>query len=402
VFSLATACVYVFIDFYASASLDGETPVPALAMVLILLLNMNWVLAAAAFLLDRYRIPVVFPLILLVVLNGTLPSTDHFYSTSPASDRAPLRPADVLAERVRQHKPIVVIATAGGGIQAAAWTVQVMKGLQAESRGWHSLPFSDSVAMISSVSGGATGSMFYLNLYHPGESEGFDDNGLEKLVEVTSQSSLDQIAWALVYHDILRIFLPFWDFRSKESLFDRGYILEQTWRDRGHIQANLGDWRKGVLEGQRPGTIFNSTIDETGQPLAMPTTDLGSSGTPRRETFYGLYPNDDLPVVTAVRLAATFPYVTPAARKKSGKPEYHMIDGAYYDNYGVSNLLGWLDDGLHALQAERKPLPDILVIQVRSFPDDAVQKPTQRGWFFQMYAPLLGLLNVRTNGPADP
>jgi hypothetical protein len=271
-----------------------------------------------------------------------------------------------------------------------------MKGLQAESRGWHSLPFSDSVAMISSVSGGATGSMFYLNLYHPGETAGFDDQGLEKLVEVTSQSSLDQVAWALVYHDIPRIFLPFWDFRSKESILDRGYLLERTWRNRGNIQASLGDWRKGVLEGQRPASIFNSTIDETGQPLAMATTDLRSSGNPRRETFYGLYPNDDLPVVTSVRLAATFPYVTPAARKKSDKPEYHMIDGGYYDNYGVSNLLGWLDDGLRTLQAEQKPLPDILVIQVRSFPDDAVENPAQRGWFFQVYAPLFGLLNVRT------
>ncbi|MBZ5521710.1 MAG: patatin-like phospholipase family protein [Acidobacteriia bacterium] len=395
-FSLATLCVYFVIDFYAGARVDESPNVPALAMILILLLNANWVLAALTFFLDRYRIPVLVPMVLLVALNGNLPSTDHFYITSTPAPLTLVRAADVLAERARQHKPIVVVATAGGGIQAAAWTVQVMKGLQQESRSWHNFLFSDSVAMISSVSGGATGSMFYLNLYHPGEPVGFDEKGLEGLVGVTSQSSLDQVAWALVYHDIPRVFLPFWDSRSKESIFDRGYILERTWRNRGNIQANLADWRRGVREGQRPASIFNSTIDETGQPLAMPTTDMSSSGDPKRESFYGLYPNYDLPVVTSVRLAATFPYVTPAARRVSNNPEYHMIDGGYYDNYGVSSLLAWLDEGLRTLQAEQKPLPDILVIQVRSFPDDAVAAPTARGWFFQTYAPVLGLLNVRT------
>ena len=40
----------------------------------------------------------------------------------------------------------------------------------------------------------------------------------------------------------------------------------------------------------------------------------------------------------------------------------------------------------------------MLVIQIRSFPDDADPDPQSRGWFFQSYAPLKGLLSVRNTG----
>jgi hypothetical protein len=160
----------------------------------------------------------------------------------------------------------------------------------------------------------------------------------------------------------------------------------------------------------RPAAIFNSTIDETGEPLVLATTDMhdiapkspgfcshAKEPITDRRSFYSLYPKTDLPVVTAVRLAATFPYVTPAARALSACPEYHMIDGGYYDNYGVSNAIAWLEDAFTELQNKGKPLPDdVLFLQIRSFPDDALAEPSSKGWFFQSYAPVEGLLSART------
>ena len=110
-----------------------------------------------------------------------------------------------------------------------------------------------------------------------------------------------------------------------------------------------------------------------------------------------MYPKTDLPVVTAVRLASTFPYVTPAARALSSCPEYHLIDGGYYDNYGVSSAIAWLEEAFTELRKQNKPLPDdVLFVQIRSFPDDALAEPASKGWFFQSYAPIEGLLSVRT------
>ncbi len=397
IFSFATLGVYFGIDIYTKARLGETTAVPALVFVLLLLLNLNWILSAMAFFLDRYRIPLLVPVLLLCAADSFFPASDHYYTVKRGVAVEPVRPADVLATRAKQSKPIVIITTAGGGIQAAAWTAQVLAGLEEQSKQWGTHHrFSDAVTLISSVSGGATGAMFYLNLYHPNnEGEQFDVNGLKGLAELASKSSLDEVAWALVYHDLPKVFVAPSE-TSEERLFDRGYMLEESWRNRGNIQADLSNWRLGVAQGLRPAAIFNGTINETGEPLAMATTDMKSGGDPARRTFYKLYPDSDLPVVTAVRLGATFPYVTPSARALSTKPEYHVIDGGYYDNYGVASAVAWLDEAFSDLKARGQDLPEVLIIQIRSFPDDALSQPTTKGWFFQTYAPVDGLLNVRT------
>jgi hypothetical protein len=72
-----------------------------------------------------------------------------------------------------------------------------------------------------------------------------------------------------------------------------------------------------------------------------------------------------------------------------------MVDGGYYDNYGVFTLLNWLDQALSQIDECKRP--DILFIQIRSFPNDNAPPAVYKGWFYQTYAPLDALFNVRTN-----
>jgi hypothetical protein len=406
-FGLVTFAIYFFVDWRHGRLWGEPSQITALTFLLLLLLNANWVLAFLAFFLDRFRIPVLVPLALLALISGNNRASDHYFHVQEDRNSAGLlSPTEVL--RARRGKPIVVVATAGGGIQAATWTAQVLAGLEQEFKLWKpEEEFSEYVTAISSVSGGATGSMFYLNLYDATAPEHFRSSELGELVEIASGPSLDDLAWALVYHDLPQVFL------LGGPMADRGYALEQDWKMRGRLNSPLSAWRAGIAEGWRPITIFNSTIDETGEPITFST----SGWTPdqnlsaRRRDFYEMYPHEDLAVVTAVRLAATFPYVTPAARPDhSTKDDYHMIDGGYYDNYGISSLLAWLDQGLVGLTAEcdatpaaadkaacrSSILPKILFVQIRSFPSGEETKATKRGWAFQLYAPLEGLLSVRT------
>ncbi len=398
-FALAVGVVTLALDFYRRADLGDSSPVPALCYIMILLLNLNWVMALFAFLLDRYRLPLIIPLAVFCTIGANAPSSDHYYSSQTGVSIERINPYDVL--HARQGKPIVLVATAGGGIQAGAWTTEVLSGLEELSQTqWKTkYNFAECLTLVSSVSGGATGSMYFLNLYDPGSHAVFQDQKLKKMKEDVEESSVDDIAWALVYRDPTRILFPYLNISAEEKLLDRGYVLEETWRKRGGIRANLSDWRAGVREGLRPAVIFNSTVSETGEPFLLSNTDLDPEPLPPwRLSFYNLYPNTDLPVVTAVRLAATFPYVTPASRILSPKPQYHMIDGGYYDNPGVSSLGEWIDEGLRALAEKGETLPEhILIIQIRSFPDETKDTPpTNRGWFFQAIAPIKGLLSVRT------
>lgn len=401
--------LYWLIGFMKQTRLGEEFSVPALAYVILLLILVDWFLSIAAFFLDRYRVPLLVPIIFLAVAGAQWSRSDHFYAVQRGVAVNPVSPAAVLTAPARlapdalhPRGRVVVIATAGGGIQAAAWTAQVLTGLQKEIHQRSAAPpvnFANSIAMISSVSGGAVGTLFFVNKYQIDYKEnGFTtaDEDLPGVMEMAEKPALDDIAWALVYADFWRIFFPYAKLSTEDKLIDRGWALEERWRNSGNIQANLSNWRVGVEQGWRPAVIFNATLVETGEPFLLATSDV-----PRREvaglgrrTFADLCPDSDLPLVTAVRLAATFPFVTPAARAVSSKPEYHVVDGGYYDNFGVDSLLNWLEDALASTLPEKRP--DILIVQIRSFPSAVTAKATNRGWFYQLLAPLDALINVRS------
>ena len=51
----------------------------------------------------------------------------------------------------------------------------------------------------------------------------------------------------------------------------------------------------------------------------------------------------DFPAVTAARLSATFPFVTPTARPtQSDLGFYHVADGGYFDNFGALAAIQWI------------------------------------------------------------
>ena len=400
-FTLATSGLYIGIDIYRRTYLGEASPIPAIAFLLLLLVNVNWVLSFLSFFLDRFRIPLIIPLLILCVVGTRAPSSDHYYGMQHGISIQPIRPEQVISARVEKNLPIVLVAAAGGGIQAAAWTAQVLAGLEEQTRAWRTTTFASSVALVSSVSGGAVGSMYYLNLFRPESPELFEYERLNAIVRTAARSSLDDIGWALVYRDLRRMFFPYLNLSSEEKLLDRGFMLEESWRNRANLRANLSNWRIGVAEGIRPATIFNATIAETGEPLVLATTEMRTGGPGKllaRRSFYDLYPSTDLAVVTAVRLSSTFPYVSPAPRALSTKPEYHIVDGGYYDSYGLSSLLTWIDEAFTNIFREKRSLPPVLIIQIRAFPNEPVPLPTNKGWFFQSYAPLNALVGVRTTG----
>jgi hypothetical protein len=406
-FLLISLIVYLSLGTFRGYRLGMPTSVPAATYVLVLMLVANWVLSVIAFFLDRYRVPLLLPIILFCTLAGQFPQSDHYFAMRDGVLVAPVSPAETLASHGKRHPTgVVVVATAGGGIQAAGWTARVLTGLQEQCSKVNSAAnFADSIAAISAVSGGAVGTLFFMNQYGvAGESRGFHPNAadLQKIIEKAETPALSDVAWAIAYVEPSRAIFPYLRNSAEEKILDRGFVLEQTWRNQGSIYAYLSNWREGVAEGWRPAVIFNATIAETGQPFLLSTSDFDTgSTTPTRQTFARAFPNSDLPVVTATRLAASFPFVSPASRPLSSRPEYHLVDGGYYDNFGVDSLIAWLDQGLTNLAEEKKKspgvsLPNVLFIQIRSFPTDAFPSPESRGWFYQSYAPLDALMSVRT------
>jgi len=110
---------------------DRDLPFfPALCYILLLAALFCWALSSVAFFLDRYRVPVLVPLALLLAITSATPWSDYRFPVEK------IRPSS--SEEVAQttHEPtvrgdgaqdgskddsIIVVAVNGGGIQAAAW-----------------------------------------------------------------------------------------------------------------------------------------------------------------------------------------------------------------------------------------------------------------------------------------
>src|SRR5262249_45399591 len=330
-------------------------------------------------------------------ITAWLPSTDHFYGTHRKAIPRASNPSEVLL--AGKSPKVILVAASGGGIQAAAWTARVLTGLELNCRSQFSdSRFARSIRLISSVSGGSVGAMYFTNRY--------DSNGqlpenpdLEQIVTEAGSSSLEDVSWGLAYPDLVRTIFPFLSYR----IAGRGRALERAWTDvsphADQLHSGLADWFDLVSKGVRPANIFNATIAESGERLLLSTTYLeyGKSPATARWDFHEMYHDHcDVEVVTAARLSATFPFVTPASRpimKSAWEPQSHVVDGGYYDNYGVSTLVEWLDLGLEELQ-KNKTMPDklrVLVLQIHETADPTNTTPptgSTRGWFYQAFAPL--------------
>lgn len=388
----------------------------ALFFALFLIMLVTWFFTGAAFFLDAARIPVLSTVLILSVLSGTLARTDHQFkvtgaapSENAASSIVPsLTPADVVrawqaARKKTPTDPVIVVATAGGGIRAAAWTTQVLTGL--ENDGQDSAKYqscqsslSSSVLAISSVSGGSVGSMFFLSGYGSAKEADFvfkPDN----IVERASRSSLSAAGWGFLYPDLARAF-PLLGMAVPQTI-DRGWALENAWIAQWPSPPNINEWRRDAAAGKRPAAIFNATAAENGDRFLIASTDLeenvlsdamGTLADKVTIQFSKRFPGYDVPVATAARLSASFPYVSPEAQPSDGPAtsRFHIGDGGYYDNSGVLSALEWMEQAASALKGH-----PVLLLLIDSEP--GTPGPAQRwSWQRQFVAPVDTLLNVRT------
>lgn len=382
--------LYIAIGVGKWARLGYDTTISTLACVLLLVLMMCWLGAGLTFLLDRYRVSLAAAVAGVALLVGMLPlpGSDHTYRTFPTPPD--LSPYAHQVLRIGTRTPIVVAAT-GGGIQAAAWTARVLTGID------DALPddlrdeYTHSIRLLSTVSGGGVGAMYFAERYRP---SGFDRRNLRQVVEKAQASTLDDVAWGAVYPDAIATFFP----PMRAMLGDRGQALETAWTRSLEVARLLSDWRTEVWSDLRPANIFNATLVDTGERLLMGTSRLGWRQQRGLRNFEDIYKERDIQVVTAARLAASFTYVSPATRPGESGDGFHVVDGGYYDDYGMTTLSEWLDEGLEGL-GDVAGTPRVLVIQIRSDPGERLEQADRwHGPFYQVWAPAETLLNVRATG----
>ena len=371
----------------------GGMRMPTLLCVILLMTNGCWLMAGLSYFLDRWRIP-VFVVLLVYGIMSSYWSADHVFPVELC--KGPCKPAVTAKEVVgdSDRRPIVLVATSGGGILAAAWTNTVL-GELAQRPG-----FVPALKLVSGVSGGSNGAMHFLNRLRKKPvtlDQGTVDADFAAAVFAdAARSSLDAVAWGLAYPDFLRVLPTALVFEPK---IDRAHAMRAAWTqgDDTLRDAKLSQWAAG---NGMPAVMFNSTVAETGDRFVFANYALShlNQPVPARRVFFDEFEGYDVPVSAAVANSAAFPYVSPAARAdlpaSKGRQLFHLVDGGYYDNFGVASALDFLKDA-SAGQPNVAKRP-VLLIMIEASPDcdDCTPAFQSEGWFYQAKAPPVGLINM--------
>ena len=344
---------------------------------------------------------------------------------------------------------MVVVTASGGGIQASAWTAKVLANMDEQCPA-----FTESIGLISGVSGGSVGAMYYMGhrgfRVNPEKYPEAKEDRLKSMLRLSptvrskiesaaSASSLEAIGWGLAFPDMVK-HIPIVSYLMRKE-DDRGVALETLWWSRmattSDDSISMRDLRMRDLildtnNGHIPPVIFNTTTVETGQRMMIASFDTSAPSTPNFETytqpidFFEFYeplfknPKEINPrVSTAVRLSASFAYATPVARPilpkslladlpaneiTSRRGNYHLCDGGYSDNTGlvaaVRVITEMLDD--YAATGTKPPFDQIMFVRIESFPENEIEVENDAaGLNSGFFGPLDAIFNARVSSQAE-
>ncbi len=306
-------------------------------------------------------------------------------------------------------KPMVVVATAGGGLRASYWTGVIMGRFQEQIPG-----FSNQVFAISGVSGGSVGAVFY-NAALANENECATGGKYcfeNKLLQSIGQDYLAPTVTSMLYGDLIQRFVPFPVFS------DRATALEQSWevgfaKTYPDTECGLdkpftsfygeGECAKGKW---LPRLLLNGTYEESGRRLLTTSFNVDVNTFLDTHDFYSLNDYAALRASTAGLNSARFSYVSPAGTfgPENGDNVGHVIDGGYFENYGANTLINLLD-WLSVQQSQ--PLASGLIIiaisndssiPLEQYDINAVPANAKSQNFLnEVLAPILGLVNTRSS-----
>jgi hypothetical protein len=397
----AAALLLVFLALYAVGYvlwMPGTSRaawVPALVYLLTIVILANWLLAGVAFYLDRYHLPTLLPFVAWTLLVWGISRSDHYFELrdSPAHAVRLELPEQIAA--ARSEPLLTVVAIDGGGAQAAGWAATVLTGIQERWPG-----FTRSARLISAVSGGSVGTMYFVASLAPDGATHETTRSHVRALAV--RGSLSEAAWGLAYPDLWRVLM--WIPPGFHFVKDRAWAMERAWtRDWG--QPSLAAMRTGVAEGWRPAIGLNATGVETGERFAFTTFAVPQDHDAPWDigTLQSVYADRDIALATAARVSAAFPYVTPISRASpTSAPEraLHFGDGGYSDNTGMGLAMRWLDAAMTPrVGAYRRKA--VAFIQIRSGPLRSDTEIKDRGWLYELIGPLQTLLAVRVAGQRE-
>ncbi|MDX5324631.1 MAG: hypothetical protein LPK80_00085 [Bacteroidota bacterium] len=244
------------------------------------------------------------------------------------------------------RKPkMVIINSSGGGLRSSLWTLGGMQYLDSLTDG----EILRHTFLVTGSSGGMIGAAYYRELHlHEKRGDLFGVNS-RTYFDRLGQDMLNPIGFSMVVNDL---FVPIRKVRMAGQSYpvDRGYSFDRELIQNTDslLDRRIIDYRELEYSGRIPMMILAPTLISDGRRMLISAQDL-SFLTVNRNPFVNVFRNevdgielrrlfkdqqaDSLWFPTALRMSASFPYITPLISLPS-EPRIEVIDAGARDNTG--------------------------------------------------------------------
>lgn len=295
----------------------------------------------------------------------------------------------------KDEKPkMIFINASGGGLRSAVWTMNVLQKLNESTHG----DLMKQSILITGASGGMVGASYFRELYLKKIKEEISNPSDEQYLNNMSRDMLNALTLSIATNDL---FNPFQKIKMGDNTYskDRGYAFEQQLHENtlGALDKCLIDYREDEYKSKIPMMFLTPVIMKDGRSMVISAQDISYICRPaQKETaqieaeiegveFRKLFKyndGDSLRFSTALRLNATFPYITPNVSLPTS-PVIEITDAGMRDNYGTTyatkflyNFKDWIAENTSG----------IVFLQIRDthkrFMDDQENKPSPIGRVF--------------------
>jgi hypothetical protein len=297
-----------------------------------------------------------------------------------------------------ETKPkMVFICSSGGGQRASVWTMR-------------SLQFADSMLqgnlmrhtrLMTGASGGLVGASFFRELYlrkNQGDPINVYD---ETYLYDVARDNLNAIVFSLVVNDIFFRSQKF-EYAGYQYYKDRGYAFEEQFNKNtdGLLDKRLADYLEPERQALIPMLIMAPTVINDGRKLYISSQPISYMASPShlKETsgsskmhgiefqrFFQEQGASQLRFLSALRMSATFPYITPNVKLPS-EPAMEIMDAGLSDNFGITDAVRFLYVFREWISQNTS---GVIFLSIRdSQKDQAIEKTVQQSLFQKIFTPV--------------
>ena len=256
--------------------------------------------------------------------------------------------------RLEGNKPYyVIINTSGGGLRSSMWTFHVLQYLDSM---FHGQVFRHA-GLITGSSGGMVGAAYYRELYLRREEKYNINPDDRKYLKKISRDILNPIAFTIATNDLAFRLQQFNDGKYTYTK-DRGFAFEEKLdvNTDSVLNKRLRDYRVPEEQAIIPMMLFTPTIVNDGRKLIISSqgvsfmtdydVDSNVSYKPLTQSveFSRMFARQDaqnLQFTSALRMSATFPYITPITALPSN-PVVEAMDAGLLDNFGLEEAVKFI------------------------------------------------------------